>query len=466
MLAQWERRAALVLVAGALVLLVGAATGAGSAGAAVTPPATAPPPAVTPPATTPPPRTVRVAPAGVDPNGVSGAPSFAGDSGYLVFASQATNLGPDVGGRPVSNVYIYNIFTRATALISQGSGPANGPSTTPSASATGEVVAFASRATNLTAGTPRHIGEIFVRVRGGPIHLISVGFGGVQPDGNSSQPVLAASGRWVAFTSSADDLVPGDDNASSDVFVVDLVTGQVKRVSVSSRGAQANGGSYNPSISADGRLVSFTSDARNLVPGDRNRVADVFVHDLRTGVTRRVSVSSRGHEQNASVPAPFQQISDLSADGRWVVFDSNASDLARGDGNAHTNIFRHSLATGRTTVISSGSRGRPANNDSFTAATSADGSRTVFESFADNLASPWAPSENIFVRDATTNRTRNVDLTPSGGARGPEVDQELLQQAAISPKGAFVAFTSGADNLVSGDYNGLDDLFVRGIGGP
>jgi Tol biopolymer transport system component len=451
-------------VLGLLVALAGGSSGLpGAAAPAAARSVPSPRAAASAPAA-PPVRTVRIASPGIDPNGPSGDPSFGGDGGELAFASQATNLGPDVGSRRISNVYTYNLFTQKTSLVSAGiGGPANAASSTPSLSANG-IVVFASKATNLVAGTPKHTSDVFIRVGQGPTRLLSLGFGGVQPDAPSSQPVISANGRYVAFQSSADDLVAGDDNGASDIFVVDLLTGTVRRADVTSGGGQANGDAYNPSISADGSLVSFTSDATNLVHGDHNHVSDVFVHNMLTGATRRVSVSGRGKEQNAGVPAPFAQISDLSGDGRFVVFDSNAGNLVTGVHGAHTEVFRHDLLTGATTVLSRSTSGALADNDSFAPATSADGSVTAFESFADNLAKPWVPNENVFVRDASVETTSTVDLTASGAPRGPEVDAQLLQQAAVSPDGQFVAFVSGAGNLVSGDFNGLDDLFVRYIG--
>lgn len=412
-----------------------------------------------------PPLTIRVAPPGTDPNGVSGDPAFSPDGRYLAFASEATNLGPDAGPTRISNVYVFDLYSHAFALVSRAPGgpPANGPSVTPSISAGGAVVAFASRATDLAGAVPVHEYNIYARVGGARIVLVSRAFGGQEPDGPSTQPRVSADGRYVAFTSAADDLVPNDTNAASDVFVADLLTGRITRASVSSRGGQANGGSYNPSISADGRLVSFTSDATNLVGGYHRRIAQVYVHNMVTGATTLVSRSSAGRPQNASVPAPFAQFSDLSADGRQIVFDSNATNLARGIALGHTNVYERSLATGRTRLLSAGSTGKPGDNDSFYPATSADGSETVFESFADNLAGPWAPSENVFVRDGASRTTLDVDVTPTGGPRGPEVDAQLLQQAAISPDGDLVAFVSGADNLVANDFNGIDDLFVRDI---
>lgn len=463
-----------MLAVSAAATLPRAASGASTAAAPAAPNPAAPKPAAPgAPGPTPVPsiRTVRPAPAGVDPNGASADPSLSGDGRYVAFASQASNLGPVLGRRRIFNIYLFDFRAgRATLISSSRNGsPANGPSTTPSISANGQVVAFASQATNLVARTAnRKVTDIFVRVGSGPIRLVSVGFGGVQPDGSSSQPVVSADGRFVAFTSAADDLVAGDDNAMADVFVSDLATGRIKRVSVTSAGRQALGGppkasirgSFNPSISANGQLVSFTSTASNLLAGGRKGVPQVFVRNRIGGDTRRVSVSSDGHGQNASV-APFTQISDLSADGHYVVFDSNASNLAPGDRNGHTNIFRHSLVSGRTSVIVRSSQGRAPSNDSFAPATSADGRVTVFESLADNLTSPLAPGPNVFAQDLLTRSNLSLDVALDGGPRGPELDAQLLQQAAVSADGRTVAFVSGADNLVAGDSNGADDVFVR-----
>jgi Tol biopolymer transport system component len=413
-------------------------------------------------------RTFRVAPQGVDPNGPSGQPSLSADSRYVTFASAASNLGPFIGHPHVSNIYRFDFRTGLATLISGAPGGASGnaPSTTPSISGDGQEVAFASQATNLVAGTPRHVSEIFVRAGNGPVQLVSIGFGGAQPDGDCTQPVLSADGRFLAFTSSADNLIAGDDNAASDVFLADLSTGTLQRVSVSSDGFQGQGDSYNPSISADGGLVSFTSGAGDLVRRDRNRVPDVFTYDRISGITRRISVSSRGREQNASVAAPFTQISDLSADGHYVVFDSDATNLVSGDTNGHTDVFRRDLFTRRTSRVSTSSLLQQGNNDSFAPATSADGRVTVFESFADNLASPWTPNENVFAQDQITGTVLSADVGPRGQVRGPELDPELLQRPAVSADGQLLAFTSGADNLVPNDYNGTDDLFVRVITPP
>jgi Tol biopolymer transport system component len=407
-------------------------------------------------------RTFRVAPPGVDPNGPSGEPSISGDSRYIAFASEASNFGPRVGTGRTSNVYVYDSSARSVSLISatpSGAGP-DGPSSEPGISANGQVVTFVSSATNLVTGTPGRVGRIYVRSRSAPVRLVSVAFGG-QPDADCSQPVISSDGRYIAFSSGADNFVAGDDNAASDIFLADLSAGTIRRVSVSSRGAQANGASVNPSISADGRYVSFTSTASNLVRGDHNHAADVFVHDTLTGQTRLVSASARGREQNASVAAPFTQVSSLSGDAHYIVFDSDATNLVHGDRNGHTDVFRHSLISGSTTLVSRSSLGLHGNNDSFSPSLSANGRVTVFESFADNLASPWAPNENVFAQDLITATTLTADVTPQGTPRGPELDAQLLQRPAVSADGQLMAFTSGANNLVAGDNNGTDDLFMR-----
>src|SRR5690606_11863360 len=140
---------------------------------------------------------------------------------------------------------------------------------------------------------------------------------GTQADRNSLVPSISADGRFVAFQSVATNLVPGDTNGNNDVFVHDRQTGVTQRVSVASDGAQGNGISTTASISADGRFVAFQSAASNLVPGDTNGATDVFVHDRQTGVTERVSVASDGAQGNANTSE-----ASLSADGRYVAFQS------------------------------------------------------------------------------------------------------------------------------------------------
>src|SRR5262245_29695996 len=157
-------------------------------------------------------------------------------------------------------------------------------------------------------------------------HRVSVGLNGSEPDSLSLEPALSENGRFVAFQSYASNLVPNDGNGCSDVFVRDRQTGETTRVSVSSSGVEGNYYSGEPAISPDGRFVAFVSEATNLVPGDANGVADVFVHDRVTHKTQRVSVSSAGFEANGPSMRP-----SLSKDGRFIAFASEASNLVGDD---------------------------------------------------------------------------------------------------------------------------------------
>jgi len=179
---------------------------------------------------------------------------------------------------------------------------------------------------------------------------VSVDSSGIQGDIYSFVPSISADGRYVAFESFATNLVAGDNNGYLDIFVRDRQTGQTTRVSVDNSGNQGNGHSSAPSISADGRNVAFQSDATNLVAGDTNGVYDIFVHDRQTGRTTRVSVNSSGIQGNAYSDQP-----SISADGRHVAFESLATNLAAGETNGATDVFVHDRQTGQTTRVSVGS---------------------------------------------------------------------------------------------------------------
>jgi Tol biopolymer transport system component len=413
-------------------------------------------------------RTARAAPAKIDPNGASSDPSASANGHQVAFVSHASNLGPPDPNGQVPDIYLFNADTATVTLVSAavGGAGADGASSEPSISADGTMVAFASHATNLVpGGTQGHHENIFVRRPGGTI-LISRSSSGGPANGDSSQPVLSADGHYLAFTSTASNLVPGDSNKKADVFICNLVTAQIRAVSVTGGGNEGNGPSTNPAISADGRFVSFDSAATNLAAGIHNHVANVFVRDTSKGKTRLVSVSSTGRAQNAAVSPPYSQISALSADGRYVVFDSSATNLAPGAKNGYTAVFRRDLRTRHTILVSRSTLGAAADNDSFAPSVSADGNDVAFDSYASNLAQPWAPVANVFVRDISHGTTLTVDVAPDGGPRAAELHTNFLQRPAISADGRVVAFASGADNLVAGDHNGVADVFTRVIAPP
>ncbi|HEV7534200.1 MAG TPA: hypothetical protein VGP90_01120, partial [Acidimicrobiia bacterium] len=251
----------------------------------------------------------------------------------------------------------------ATVLLSVATDGtrSNADSFAPALSSDGATVAFVSRATNLAGPEPVRAMNVFVHdPLKGQTTRISAAPGGAPADADSTSPVLSGDGSVVAFDSFADNLVAGDSNAASDVFVVDRASGRTARVSMASDGAQGNGGSFNPALSADGRYVAFASDATALVPGDHNRAGDVFVHDRQTGKTTLVSVTSDGKPANGDSFDPA-----LSADGRFVAFVSDATNLVRGDTNGAADVFVHDRETGRTTRASLGSDGAQIDSDAF-----------------------------------------------------------------------------------------------------
>jgi Tol biopolymer transport system component len=296
------------------------------------------------------------------------------------------------------DVFVYDLLTRTTSRVSVDSEgrQANGPSFGPVISADGRFVAFESAATNLVPGDTNGFSDIFVRdLTAGTTTRVSVDSAGRQANGKSFRPVISADGRHVAFESVATNLVPGDTNGLSDVFVRDLMTGKTTRVSVDSVGRQANGPSSSAAISADGRFVAFESDATNLVVGDTNGKRDVFVYDLLTRTTSRVSVDLA--ERQANGPS-FNAA--ISGDGRFVAFESDASNLVPGDSNLKRDVFVRDLMAGTTTRASVDSAGRQANGSSSGASISGDGRFVVFDSDAFNLVpNDTNGKQDVFVHD-------------------------------------------------------------------
>ena len=219
-------------------------------------------------------------------------------------------------------------------------------------------------------------------------------------------------GRFVAFESADPTLVARDTNRVTDVFVHDRESKRTTRVSIDSGGAQANAGSFLPQMSRDGRYVVFESLAGNLAPDDTNRQRDIFVHDLRSRTTTRVSVDSAGGQANN-----FSRAAHLSGDGRYVVFESLASNLVPGDTNGVIDIFVHDRETKRTTRVSVATDGRQANNTSVNPSVSDDGRYVTFDSFATNLT-PDRPDgqKQTFVHDRETGYTRRAQADGAAGA--------------------------------------------------
>ncbi len=231
---------------------------------------------------------------------------------------------------------------------------------------------------------------------------VSVPNDGGQATGSSGFPAISADGRWITYQSGAPNLVDGDTNATSDVFLYDRDTGTTRRVSVRSDGGQASNGSGDPAISGDGRWIAYNSFAPNLVDGDTNATDDVFLYDRDTGATRRVSVRSDGGQASAYSGFPA-----ISADGRWIAFHSTAPNLVDGDTNGSADVFLYDRDTGSTRRISVRSDGGQANGSSTYASMSTDGRLITYSSNAANLVDGDTNNQDdLFVFDRDTGTTR------------------------------------------------------------
>jgi hypothetical protein len=380
-------------------------------------------------------------------NNISWGSSISADGRFVAFQSYATNLvAGDTNGVP--DIFVRDRQTGETERVSVASlgAQANNQSVEHSISADGRFVAFRSLANNLVAGDTNANWDVFVRDRQtGETERVSVDSQEVQGNFGSAQPSISADGRFVAFWSGP--LVADDTNGVEDVFVRDRQTGETERVSLNIHDAQGTLGSNEPSISADGRFVAFKSSAANLVYSDTNRRDDVFVRDRQTGETERVSVDSLEAQLNGTSSGP-----SISADGRFVVFlflDSN---------NGSRDIFVRDRQTGETELVDVNSQEVPANLDSGGSSISADGRFVAFSSYATNLVTGDTNSvDDAFVRDRQTGETVRVSIDSLGAQAN-----SASGGSSISADGRFVAFTSYASNLVAGDTNDTWDVFVRG----
>jgi Tol biopolymer transport system component len=407
--------------------------------------------------------------AGAPLDGPASDGDLSGAATVAAFTTTATNFGPagDPNGA-VADIVTIDLPSGRRRLVSEaldGTG-ADGPSRSPVLSASGLRVAFVSDASNLVEGDSNGVADIFVRDRDGAFVRASVADDESEADGPSSQPDISADGRIVAFTSSATNLVPGDTNGQPDVFVRDLERGTTRRVSVASSGAQAGGPSSAPAVDADGSAIAFESSAADLVAGDTNGVADVFVH-ASDGRTERVSISSSGRQQDKAISAPYAAAPDISGDGRYVVFDSDARTLYAGDTNLRTDVYLRDRRRKVTTLVSASSLNVQGNNDSITPRITSGGRFVTFQSFATNLVPADGPREDLFVRDLRNRTTALVNATDSGARRDGEPGPgQLLQRAAISDDARSAVFLSGSANMTATETLGPRRLFLRTLVAP
>ncbi|MBA3745508.1 hypothetical protein [Sporichthya sp.] len=328
----------------------------------------------------------------------------------------------------------------------------------------------------------------------GQIARISVDSKGRQSTADSYAPAISADGRFVAFDSEANALVPRDRNRATDVFVRDRVAGRTTRVSVSSQGEEGDRGSFTPAISGDGRWVAFVSEATDLVARDTNGDPDVFLHDRRSHRTIRLSLAADGRETTGgtspvisrngryvvyNVGTPLRSVgndSDLagvfvydtttkkrsrlpgvsgidpsiSADGRYVAFSSEVRDLVPGDTNRVFDSFVLDRRTKKITRVSVGTRGNQGNGESSGAVISADGRYVAFSTSATNLIrGDTNKADDIYVRDLRERTTRRVSARADGGQ-----PNGISGGPVLSADGRYLLYLSAANNLMAGGKGG------------
>jgi len=353
-------------------------------------------------------------------NGGSELPSLSADGRFVAFISKARDLLTN-DTNVIQDVFVRDLQTGTTTLASvnhTGTGGGNSASGTPLISATGRFVAFASTSSDLVPTDTNGTWDIFVRdLQMAKTTLVSVNWAGTNSGNGRSgnAPVgtdfsLSPDGRFVAFFSAASDLVATDTNGADDVFIHDLQTRTTTLVSLNLAGTNSgNGGSFYPSLSADGRFVAFQSLASDLVVTDTNGISDVFVRDLQTGTTTLASVNRIAANSGNHGAFLWGSRSSMSANGRFVAFSSQSSDLV---------------------------------------ATDTNGGQSTLDSQID-----------VFVRDLQIGTTTLASINRAGtdsGNNGSEF-------AVISADGRFVVFVSGASDLVANDTNGESDLYVAQI---
>jgi Tol biopolymer transport system component len=392
-------------------------------------------------------------------NGASGEPATSETGQFVAFRSSATNLDSDRCDNGVNHIFVSDRNTGTIRCISLNSNGREGDqdSVAPSISADGQFIAFTSTAANLADDKcDNGFSHIYVRDRTtGTTRCVSVNSNGHEGNQHSHAPSISADGTLIAFDSSATNLADNKcDNGFNHVFVHDLTAGTTECVSVRSDGDEGNGDSFDPSISGDGRVVVFQSRATNLAARCDNGNSHIYMRNLVTGDTTCISVNNDGDQSNGN-----SALARISGDGRFVAFQSDPTNFTARCSNGLTHIFVRDTVEDRTTCASIDDRGNQGNNDSVQPSISSDGRFVAFSSAASNLTGNRCTAGNlqVFVRDRADEKTKCASVGP----KNVEGNSESINPS-ISANGALVTFESDSNNLVKKDTNGLRDVFGNG----
>jgi len=385
---------------------------------------------------------------GAPADGPSYAPDLSADGERVVFVSAAENL-VDTQTYTGEDLFLRNVsagILRCLSLCSDG-GAADGPTLRGALSANGQMVAMESRASNLVVGDHNNAVDIFsLDLGSGGIQRRNLRPGGQEPSFGASRPALDGSGALLAYDSMDGQLDAGDENGASDVFIHSLADGASERISVPASGGQADGASVRAALSADGAQIVFQSEAGNLAPGDVNGLTDIYLSDRSLATTMRVSFGLNGSEPDGACYAP-----DISADGRWVLFSSAASNLVPNDHNGVVDLFVLDRVTEEMRRVNVSSSGAEADLASGTGAISGDGRFVAYASRATNLASGADGRSQIYRSDLQTGQT--ICLTCGHGDGTGD-----SHSPAVSSDGRTIVFVS--EGLMGGDADESGDSDV------
>jgi Tol biopolymer transport system component len=421
-----------------------------------------------------------------DQPALNNALSVSADGRYVAFVGEASDLAPNDANN-AADVFVRDRQTGRTILVdvnAAGTGPADQGAGSPTITPDGRYVAFVSASSNLvTDAGALGTGNVYVRdLQSGVTTLVSRNFAGTGGGNGTSgwfDPLgISADGRYVVFTSSATNLVAAvDNNNQTDVFVRDLQSGTTALVSVNRNGGTSVGGDESDGavLTPDGRFVAFMSEARDLLPLDSGFRRQVFVRDLQTGVTTLATPSRFGTGgADGDTDARRERDMAISSDGRYVAFVSDADDLVDNDKNLAQDVFVRDTKLGVTTLVSVRAGTASGNATSGQLAMSPDGRFVAFVSAADDIVAGLDTNQqqDVFVKDMQTNTTSLVSLNRSGVAggngNGPDIFISSFLRASISDDGRYVSFTSSASDLTpandtnGGNPNGFhSDVFVR-----